>query len=386
MAALPALSVSDGLCALTIYSYFPLRWPIRSTSRLIARASSFASGRLANSEIRRCSSLNAAAKALRLSVSLPATAAGSATPQCAVIGLPGQTGQSSPAASSQTVNTKSRCGAPAAANSSQLLLRRPAVPRFCCCSSSIANGFTLPAGWLPALNPRKRPLPMPLRMASARMLRAELPVHRNRTLNTRSLIWAAPGKSAGGRGAPPLRRGGGRIAQRQALRPLAAVVGEKGEQRVHRRVIGGVENETAFLAAADQPDAAQVRKMERECRRREFQLVADQAGVDALGSRLHQQAKNRQPRCVSECGKAGAGSFNFHVSSIIEITRDVNRAACRLGAGTPGITNGERQACVLSMGICAQASNWLHLAPANPRVSRTPRDWRNCGKPEKRRC
>ena len=41
--------------------------------------------------------------------------------------LPGQTGQTSPAALSQTVKMKSSRGAPGVANSSQLLLRRPSV-------------------------------------------------------------------------------------------------------------------------------------------------------------------------------------------------------------------------------------------------------------------
>ena len=40
-------------------------------------------------------------------------------------GWPGQTGQTSLAASSQTVNTKSISGAPGRANSSHDLLRRP---------------------------------------------------------------------------------------------------------------------------------------------------------------------------------------------------------------------------------------------------------------------
>ena len=56
---------------------------------------------------------------------VPSTAAGSGTPQCAVIGWPGQTGQASPAALSQTVKTKSMRGAPGAANSSQLFERKP---------------------------------------------------------------------------------------------------------------------------------------------------------------------------------------------------------------------------------------------------------------------
>ena len=61
----------------------------------------------------------------RSSPSLPTKAAGSSTPQCALIGWPGQTGQTSAAALSQTVNTKSSTGAPGAVNSSQLFERRP---------------------------------------------------------------------------------------------------------------------------------------------------------------------------------------------------------------------------------------------------------------------
>ena len=57
------------------------------------------------------------------------TAAGSGTPQCAVIGWPGHNGQTSFAALSQTVKTKSIFGASGFANSSQLLLRKPAVER-----------------------------------------------------------------------------------------------------------------------------------------------------------------------------------------------------------------------------------------------------------------
>ena len=48
-------------------------------------------------------------------------------PQWAVIGWPGQIGQTSPAALSQTVKTKSSFGASGPANSSQDFERRPAV-------------------------------------------------------------------------------------------------------------------------------------------------------------------------------------------------------------------------------------------------------------------
>ena len=55
------------------------------------------------------------------------SAAGSSMPQWAVIGWPGQTGQASAAAVSQTVKTKSITGAPGAAYSSQLFDRKPSI-------------------------------------------------------------------------------------------------------------------------------------------------------------------------------------------------------------------------------------------------------------------
>ena len=45
----------------------------------------------------------------------------------------------------------------------------------------------LPVGWLPTLYPRNFVRPTEFRIDSARMLRAELPVQRKRTLKTRSV-------------------------------------------------------------------------------------------------------------------------------------------------------------------------------------------------------
>ena len=100
---------------------------MRSTSFFSARRSSAARGRARKRLIRRSRIKNASRKARSISAASPRTAAGSGTPQCAVMGCPGQSGQISLAALSQTVKTKCIAGAPGRANSSQLLLRRPAV-------------------------------------------------------------------------------------------------------------------------------------------------------------------------------------------------------------------------------------------------------------------
>src|SRR3984957_6353858 len=132
-------------------------------------------------------------------MSVPSTAAGSSMPQWAVMGWPGQMGHVSAAAVSQTVKTKSMTGAPGAANSSQLFDRKSSVRYLYLSSTLRAKGLTAPLGWLPAEKARKRPLPSFLRMLSARIERALLPVHRNRTLNVGSamsslLRWAAWGE------------------------------------------------------------------------------------------------------------------------------------------------------------------------------------------------
>src|SRR5580693_10455055 len=91
-------------------------------------------------------------------------------------------GQTSFAALSQTVKTKSSLGAAGWANSSQVLLRRPAV-EICAISSCFrASGRSAPEAWLPALKAVNRGPPLWFRIASAMMERAEFPVQRNKTL------------------------------------------------------------------------------------------------------------------------------------------------------------------------------------------------------------
>ena len=55
----------------------------------------------------------------------------------------------------------------------------------------MADGITLPVRWLPALQALKRPRPLWFRITSARMLRAELPAQRKRTLTRRAFITIA---------------------------------------------------------------------------------------------------------------------------------------------------------------------------------------------------
>jgi len=153
---------------------------------------------------------------------VPVAAAGSGTPQCAVTGWPGQTGQTSFAALSHTVKTKSIFGAVGFANSSQLLLRKSTVGSFAVSSIFSALGFTRPAGWLPALYAIKFGFPFWLRMASARIERAELPVQRNKTLYRPCTIHYSATRQDG---PTTLARDAGFVARTKALMNFPSMSG-----------------------------------------------------------------------------------------------------------------------------------------------------------------
>src|SRR5579864_3233614 len=101
--------------------------PIISSSLFIASRSRLVSGSERKRLIRRSRMKKASRNPLSTSAAVPRMAAGSGMPQCAVNGCPGQTGQTSFAALSQTVNTKSSLGALGNENSSHALLRSPSV-------------------------------------------------------------------------------------------------------------------------------------------------------------------------------------------------------------------------------------------------------------------
>src|SRR5450755_967628 len=108
--------------------------------------SSFSSGKLIKSSIRRFRIVATRVNSRFFASSVPSNSDGSSTPQWAVIGWPGQMGQISPAALSQTVTTKSMTGASGLANSSQFLLYRPSVEKRSRRSVSNAKGFGVVAG------------------------------------------------------------------------------------------------------------------------------------------------------------------------------------------------------------------------------------------------
>src|SRR5262249_35959637 len=124
--------------------------PRESSCRWSDSLSSERIDRLTNIVIRFEGMRTVSANATRTSAWVPVAAAGSGRPQCAVIGWPGQNGHVSPAALSQTVNTKSSGVAPGPLNSCQLFERKPLTSKLSLRSRSSVYGCTRPAGWLPA--------------------------------------------------------------------------------------------------------------------------------------------------------------------------------------------------------------------------------------------
>src|SRR5579863_8240529 len=142
-----------------------------------------------------------------------------------------------------------------------------------------------PLGWLPAENARKRPTPSLRRIDSARIERALFPVHRNRTLKTRSTMLGLLGRPAG-------REVGDQ--RRANLGSAAAAVLEKEQGDFAEPFeIGAVEDRAALPLAADETGASQYRQMRRHCILRN----ANEAGQLA-GGYAQRLVANEQPERV----------------------------------------------------------------------------------------
>jgi hypothetical protein len=105
---------------------------------------------------------------------------------------------------------RSNSGASGPVNSSQLFERNPSVGNPRPASSFAAlRGAARPWAWLPALNAVKRPAPSWFEQAFAMIERAELPVHRNSTVDLTLSFSGICRSAAGGCWGAALRRATG---------------------------------------------------------------------------------------------------------------------------------------------------------------------------------
>jgi hypothetical protein len=102
-------------------------------------------------------------------------------------------------------------------------------------------------------------------------------------------------------------------------RAAAAVLGEEGEQHVHRLEPCGIDHRTAFAPDRDQPRLAQPVEMKGQRVRRELERFGHGAGWHPLQAGLHQQPEHIEPIVLSERGQGRDGIRLFHISTIIEL-------------------------------------------------------------------
>src|SRR5262245_51414995 len=185
-------------------------------------------------------------------------------------------------------------------------------------STLMANGFTVPLGWLPAENDLKRPRPSLRRIDSASTERAVFPVQRNRTLNVRSGIgFSLPLRWTTRREAFNQRRADFRSA-------VAAIIQHEQHHRLKAREIGAVDNRTADAARGDEPGARQHGEMRGHRVLRNGELLGDLASREPLGLVFDEQPENLQPGGLRKRGQCKDGGFGFHISRLMDISASLS--------------------------------------------------------------
>jgi hypothetical protein len=108
---------------------------------------------------------------------------------------------------------------------------------------------------------------------------------------------------------------------------LAAVLGKECDERIHRLVIGAVDDEAAFLPALRKAGAHEPGEMERKRRRGQPELLPDRACGEPGGPRLHQETEDGQTGFLGESGKRWDRLLRFHISNNMEMTADLSSGA-----------------------------------------------------------
>src|SRR3954467_15352368 len=133
-------------------------------------------------------------------------------------------------------------------------------------------------------------------MPSARIERAVLPVHKNRTLQTRSAMSALLGWATRGQVSEEWR-----TDRRPAL---AAVLDQEGHDRAEAVETGPIDDQAAAPLGADEAGARQDPKMCGHGIVRHRQPTGDLAGWEAVRLMAHQEPEHVEARRLGE-GRQG---------------------------------------------------------------------------------
>jgi hypothetical protein len=101
--------------------------------------------------------------------------------------------------------------------------------------------------------------------------------------------------------------------------PLAAMRGEVGQQIVHLRQVGLVEEVAAFAVHVHQAGMHQALEVKRQRGGGQIQQGGQGAGRHARRAGAHQGAEHAQPGFLGQGRQRGNSGFLFHVSIIMEL-------------------------------------------------------------------
>src|SRR6185437_10965393 len=110
-----------------------------------------------------------------------------------------------------------------------------------------------------------------------------------------------------------------RAAEARLRRSRAAVLGEVGEEAVHLREIGPVDQVPAMALLRDEPGDGQLLQVERERGRRDREVVGDPAGSRAGLTGDHEGTKDPQPVRLRQSGQRLEYGCFFHYSITLEL-------------------------------------------------------------------
>ena len=92
----------------------------------------------------------------------------------------------------------------------------------------------------------------------------------------------------------------------------ATILGEIGDQTVHRGEVGGVKQLPADAALRHQPGMGELLQMKGQRRRQDAERAGNASRRQTVRPALHQQTERFEPRVVRERAKRGNGFLGLH--------------------------------------------------------------------------
>src|SRR3546814_9493511 len=112
-----------------------------------------------------------------------------------------------------------------------------------------------------------------------------------------------------------------------ASRGGAAILHEVGNQRIHRRIIGAVNDRPVLALLLDQPRAAKLCEVKRERAVGNAERLSNRTRRHASPARLHEQTEQREPVLLRKRAERIEGRCRIHGDFLISILIEMMDAA-----------------------------------------------------------